>query len=167
MTKQFLFIVCLITFNVNAKHIRSEFHDKMFSEEGLYQIMESASYPNNTITKGYKGVCYTMYADHCFLPTSKWSYFNSGVDLIEEAISQNKQNVELRYIRLLIQLNAPGFLGYASNINEDLTLFYTKIDTYNITKYWKNRFIENLLAGEKMEDKDKLKLKKLKQKYAN
>jgi len=166
MIKSILIVFSLISLNLSAKSIRSEFHNKMFSEEGLYQIMETTTYANNEITMGYKGVCNTMYADHCFLPTSKLSYFNSGVDMIEASISKNKTNVELRYMRLLVQLNAPGFLGYSSNINSDLAFFYSKISTYKISNYWKKRFVENLLAGEKLEDKDKFKLKKLYQKYA-
>ncbi len=167
MIQKFAFLLLLLTaLNSFSLDIRKDFHDKMFSEEGLLELMESESYPTNSITVGYKGVCHTMYADYCFLPTSKLSYFNTGVDFLEKAINKDKSNTELRYMRLLVQLNAPGFLGYTDNISEDINYFVKNLKSYSISDYWKKRFIENLLAGENLSASDKAKLTTLQNKLA-
>ncbi len=52
-------------------------------------------------------------------PISKLNTFKEGKKNIEQAIKKEPENVELRFIRLSVQKNAPSFLGYKSNINED------------------------------------------------
>ena len=42
-----------------------------------------------------------------------------GKENIEEAIRKEPNNTELRFIRLSVQKNAPSFLGYKSNVQED------------------------------------------------
>ena len=56
----------------------------------------------------------------CFSPISKWNTFKKGKGNIEQAIKIEPDNVELRFIRLSIQKNIPSFLGYKSNIDEDI-----------------------------------------------
>jgi len=45
--------------------------------------------------------------------------FNSGKQNIDAALGLDPENVEIRFIRLSVQKNAPSFLGYNSNIKED------------------------------------------------
>jgi hypothetical protein len=52
-------------------------------------------------------------------PREKLGLFKSGHIKLEAAINADKQNAEFRFLRLLIQENAPKFLGYHSNMNED------------------------------------------------
>jgi hypothetical protein len=52
-------------------------------------------------------------------PSEKLSLFKSGLKKLEAAINADKLNAEFRFLRLLIQENAPKFLGYHSNMNED------------------------------------------------
>jgi 1-aminocyclopropane-1-carboxylate deaminase/D-cysteine desulfhydrase-like pyridoxal-dependent ACC family enzyme len=54
-------------------------------------------------------------------PKDKLEVFKKGKDLLEKAITANKKNTEYRFLRLMIQENAPKILKYSSNINEDAT----------------------------------------------
>jgi len=38
--------------------------------------------------------------------------FKKGHELLENAIKEDPNNTEFRFLRLMIQENAPGFLGY-------------------------------------------------------
>ena len=50
-------------------------------------------------------------------PVSKLRLFKRGHRLLEAAIKQDPDNAEFRFLRLMIQENAPGILGY--KIDED------------------------------------------------
>jgi hypothetical protein len=50
-------------------------------------------------------------------PFYKLWLFKKGHELLEDAIKEDPNNTEFRFLRLMIQENAPGFLGY--NDSED------------------------------------------------
>lgn len=52
-------------------------------------------------------------------PANKLSCFKEGMSMLEKAIEKDKTNPEYRFLRLLIQENAPRFLGYYENLDED------------------------------------------------
>lgn len=52
-------------------------------------------------------------------PGKKLKTFRAGNKELEAAISQNKDNAEYRFMRLMIQENAPGILGYKGEIETD------------------------------------------------
>jgi uncharacterized protein YehS (DUF1456 family) len=77
---------------------------------------------------GYKGCATMIMAKHSFNPMNKLSYFKRGKNMLEHAISKDSNNIELRYLRLSIQLNAPAFLGYKSRISKDKKLIKESIN---------------------------------------
>jgi hypothetical protein len=52
-------------------------------------------------------------------PTTKLHLFKVGHKLLEDAINKDPKNAEFRFLRLMIQENAPGFLGYKSDTEKD------------------------------------------------
>ena len=52
-------------------------------------------------------------------PGKKLRTFKAGHKDLEASISQNKDNAEYRFMRLMIQENAPGILGYKGEIETD------------------------------------------------
>ena len=125
---------------------RTKFHTSEHTKVFLNEMIQGASTSNPEIDLAYKGVCQAMLAEHTYSPWSKWSYFNKGTSLVEESISVNGNLLENRYLRLLIQLNSPSFLGYNKNIKEDLDYILKNIKSTNqITKYWKEIFIKSLI----------------------
>lgn len=75
---------------------------------------------NSSLTLGYLGAYQAVWANHAINPFQKLNTFSKGKKNIEEAIKKDFKNVELRYLRYSIQKNAPGFLNYKNNIEEDL-----------------------------------------------
>ncbi len=67
----------------------------------------------------YLGALQTIWANHNVSPISKLNTFKKGKDNIELAIVAAPENVEIRFIRLSVQKNAPSFLFYNSNIMGD------------------------------------------------
>ena len=52
-------------------------------------------------------------------PVSKLKLFKKGHTLLEAAIKQDPNNTEFRFLRLMIQENAPGILGYKVDEEKD------------------------------------------------
>jgi hypothetical protein len=67
----------------------------------------------------YQAMFYFMLAKHAWLPPSKWNYFLKGKKTLEAVIEKSPNNVELLYLRFIIQTNLPEFLGYYQNIETD------------------------------------------------
>ena len=144
--------------------IREDFHNLGQDKSELEKIIENTSYSNNVLSEAYKGLCQTMMAEHVFWPKSKISYFNKGKEKINLAISASPDNCELRYIRLLVQLNAPGFLDYNHEVTVDFDLFCVLLPSIKADKQWRPKFIDGLLNTRKISDSQKEILTTLKQK---
>jgi len=52
-------------------------------------------------------------------PGKKLNLFKAGHKQLEAAINREKDNAEFRFLRLMIQENAPGVLGYKTDIKSD------------------------------------------------
>lgn len=115
-------IFFLISFHATGLDVVRANYSKLVSDKGLCKkmIAEFAEAKNNSATHlAYLGGLQTIWANHLFSPISKFHTFKEGKKNIEQAIKKEPDNVELRFIRLSVQKNAPSFLRYKSNINED------------------------------------------------
>ncbi len=75
--------------------------------------------PESYLLSGYKGANIMIGASYVFNPISKLNKFNKGRKLVEDAIKNEPNNLELRYLRFTLQTNLPRFLGYTNQINRD------------------------------------------------
>ncbi|MBS1598050.1 MAG: hypothetical protein JST75_07475 [Bacteroidetes bacterium] len=55
-------------------------------------------------------------------PGKKLKIFKSGHQKLESAIQRDPGNIEFRFLRLMIQENAPGILGYKKEMQKDSEL---------------------------------------------
>lgn len=113
---------------------------------------------------GYQGLANCVSANYAFWPSTKWSFFKTGKAKIEFAIKQNSTNPELRYIRLMVQLNAPDLVGYSDEVTSDMNFFIQHLSNYSIDRKWKVRFIDNLMKTEYISQIHLNQLKSLKHK---
>ena len=137
--------------------IRDNFHSMELNEKNVENMINSIN--NNTEHEllAYRGVCKTMMAKYVFWPASKIEYFNDGKEDIENAIQNNPENIEIRYLRLLIQLNTPNFLGYNDNIDDDATVFLDQIQDSNYELQWKIKFIDSILSSKNISEEQRAK----------
>lgn len=97
-------------------------YDKVITDKVLCKkmISELEKIKNDSaINLAYLGGYKTIWANHVFSPIAKLSSFKNGKINIEQAVNLEPNNVEIRFIRLSVQKNAPAFLGYKSNVKED------------------------------------------------
>lgn len=98
---------------------------------------------NNAVYLGYLGGFQAIWANHVGNPLSKLKTFNRGKANIEKSIKQDPNNPELRYIRLSIQKNVPGILGYKSMIATDTE--FLKLHKNEITSPTVLKNVDSLL----------------------
>lgn len=149
----------------SSSDIRRDFHDNKLEKADLKHILDNTKYLDSPTTDAYLGMCESMMAEHLFLPTLKLQSFNKGKKKIEKAIKALPENAELRYIRLMVQLNTPNFLNYNDDIQSDLDLFVDQIDVEIIDDKWKIIFVNNLLGANKLNEDRRIQLISLKNKY--
>lgn len=94
--------------------------------------IEKADVSQDNTLLGYKGAVWMARARHAANPMHKLSYFNQGKGWLEAALIKEPENVELRFLRLTIQVNVPSILGYSDKKRTDLTFVESRIPTLRI-----------------------------------
>ncbi|MCX7728363.1 MAG: hypothetical protein N2203_02725 [Bacteroidia bacterium] len=121
----------------------------------LYYIneLEKTNIPE---IQGYRAMFSFMMANHSFDPFSKWHYFLKGKKILEEQINKNKQNIELRFLRFVIQTNIPSILGYYQSTNEDKSILLDALKNNKISdEDLKNRMIKILKQNKNLSESEK------------
>lgn len=85
--------------------------------EKMISILEP--YQEEPLWLGYKGVATMIMAKHVFSPFKKMSLFKEGKGILNDAIAMDSDNMELRFLRFSAQTQAPSFLGYKDDVEED------------------------------------------------
>jgi hypothetical protein len=126
--KAFLFLILFIAPNLitfakgdDLLEVRKAYYLAVDNEESLKafeNILINFNNPDNTIL-GYIGMSFMLKAKYSWLPNDKWEYFNKGKKFLESAISNDPNNIELRFMRFCIQNNTPSFLAYNKNLEKD------------------------------------------------
>lgn len=158
----FVLSMILLSFSVEQKHIRTVYHESIDDECQLQTIAVSKSYGTSDLTRAYQGFALSTSADFAFLPTTKWTRFSRGRDMVEAAIKSSPNNPEIRYIRIMIQTHAPAIVDYRENINEDLEVFEKNIGSYDVDEVWKSKFVKNMLTGPHVSEVQKKKINSIK-----
>ena len=97
----------------------------------------------NSILVGYTGMSHLLLAKHGYNPYTQLKEFYKGRDLLEKAIKMDNNNIELRFLRLTVQSNAPFFLNYSGKIDDDKELIsknYTKLEDVDLGSRIKSFF---------------------------
>ena len=106
--------------DIDTKAYRQSFFSIDSEEEAVdFELFCRDHAQDSPVGLAYAGWSKTRLAEFGMNPFSKWSHFSEGRDQIEEAIALEENNPEIRLIRLSIQLHAPDFLGYNSQIEFD------------------------------------------------
>ena len=159
----FILLYIMIGINIGYGEIREDFHSNEPDKQHLLSVIKDTQYNESTISLAYLGLCEAMMAEHLFLPTSKIGSFNKGKQKVEQAIKNDPENLELRYIRLLIQLNSPKIVNYFTNIPGDLEYFVENLNQQISDKQWRMIFVNNLLAAKNLSKDQENQLLSLKQ----
>jgi hypothetical protein len=106
-----------------ASFSKSEFFKVISSNDaaGLTKMIDKIQKINQSSDQmAYLGTLKMKKAEYLKTPKDKLAVFKEGKELLEKAILKNNKNAEYRFLRLIIQENAPKVLKYNANIKEDV-----------------------------------------------
>jgi hypothetical protein len=120
------FIIALLSLpfqifaNDNFSTIRKNLALAPENKSVCYEMLNSLEKnKENVKAMGYLGAFTMIKANHQLNPIKKIGSFNEGKKILEKAIAQAPNDVELRYVRYAIQISIPKFLAYNANLIED------------------------------------------------
>ncbi len=122
----FIFVFCSLVFssagNDDLIHLRDLYYKASVNRkdaEVFSEAVAATSSIKSSLASGYAGMAWMIKANHAYNPYNKLSYFLKGKALLDDAITADPKEVELRFLRFCVQTNAPAFLGYSGKIAED------------------------------------------------
>ena len=74
---------------------------------------------NFPLLKAYNGVALAILAKHSWNPYTKLENVKSGLKNINEAVSSQNSDLEIRFLRFSVEENIPSVVPFTSHINED------------------------------------------------
>ena len=75
----------------------------------------------------YNIISHLMQCNFIFNPFVKYTTFTKSTQQLDSMIYLNPQYTEIRFLRYLVQLNCPRFLGYRTNLENDYKFIMSKI----------------------------------------
>jgi hypothetical protein len=99
--------------------VRKWFLQSNVSEKDCHELLRIEDASNNPVLLAYKSCGRMMSANFGLNPFVKLASFNQGKNELESCILNAPEQAELRYLRFMIQSNAPTFLNYHGSIEKD------------------------------------------------
>lgn len=122
------FLFSLIYSIQDLEQIRKDYISASKERESAAALMEQLSAiteEDKKVLVAYKGAVTALMAKYTKGNRERKQLFEDGVRLLEYALSEEPDNIEIRCLRLSIQENSPKFLKYHSNIGEDKSFILT------------------------------------------
>lgn len=139
-----LFIGLSVFTSSDVEKVRNQFPyiDSLEECETNIQLLQ---HEDTAIAKAYTAAMVLMKSRFVKSPIKKFQNFKKGKKALNQIIDKNPENIEFRYIRYGFQKNIPKFLGYNSNIEEDLNFIEKNMAASDYSKSFKKKMIQNLL----------------------
>ena len=131
--KSLVILFVYTVFFLNITEVQEEFH-RLNNEDEELIFIEKYHGDLNPSVQAYICAVEMKQAEYRFNPMSKLRIFKKTKNKLEELILKNPKNIDLRYVRLLLQEKTPELLGYKDNIQEDKLFLQKELSLNNISK---------------------------------
>ena len=133
---------------VSIEKVRDQFFMLSKTEDAalkLYLSMEKTDLSKNPVLLAYRGASSAAAAGYVSGVRKKLEFFNHGKDELEKAVGLKPLDAEIRFLRLATQLNAPGFLGYSSEIKNDKAIIIKTLQSVDANH--QNAYLYHQICG--------------------
>ncbi|UPL50100.1 hypothetical protein [Hymenobacter sublimis] len=126
---RFLFLSFLLTLSTlvsteanpySVAHLRRQYQQAATSKEAgekFYQLM-AAYDKQDAVVLAYKAAAEAIRARDASM-FNKLTYVQNASKLFDQAVKLDSNNAEIRFLRLSVESNLPGFLGLSPHVEED------------------------------------------------
>lgn len=123
-----LVLVSMLLVSVFSFAQSKKVYDALSSSEValIDEQLKSLEANDKPLSKAYEGALLMKKAGLIKGAGKKLEVFKAGREKLEKAIEGDTDNGEFRFLRLMIQENAPDILGYSKSIQEDAVLVEKK-----------------------------------------
>ena len=113
----------------DLEYIRETFYAAVDSENSLDELAayidekfteDKESYP--VLVLAYEGGLQSLKAKYSPFPISKFIYVKKALKILESAIEEAPENLEIRFLRFAILHNIPSIMGYGKERKNDAQL---------------------------------------------
>lgn len=142
-----LLFFCFSLFSNAQNDIRNAFIQASSSKEKakeFYELMSNYK-QNNSVILSYLGASEIIYVR--FFPDRRTNFLRRGKQNIEDAVSQNPNLLEIRFVRLCVQENLPKVVPYRKNIQEDKKII---IENFHLQNPELQQYIKNYVEKSKV-----------------
>jgi hypothetical protein len=144
---QVFLLLLFSTFNLSSscdiEQIRSTFFS-IEEESEIVNYIELCNESDCQESQYYKAVAIMWKASYTYWPHQKFSYFTEGRDMLEDLIKTYPDDTELRFLRYIVQVNTPRFLGYYSNTEKDLIFINSNLNNEDYSESHKELIRETI-----------------------
>lgn len=125
-----LFFVLLVAFTApsNIAQLRSEYLKAQSSSSAVDKLMSLTNGQSDALSKAYRGAAWAFKAKHHFNPAKKLDYVKTGLLTLNQAVTIDPKDIEVRFIRFSIEENIPSIVSFTSHLKEDKQFILDNID---------------------------------------
>jgi hypothetical protein len=103
----------------NLIRIRTLFNTAHLDKNDCNELIQLTVNSSNEVERAYLAAGLMVSSKYLINPFKISKIFNEGKVQLEDLVSENFEEAEIRFLRYSIQLNTPKFIGYSKNIDED------------------------------------------------
>lgn len=123
----------------NINDVRNKIFYSEFNLDKSLQLISDIKSLNLTdpIIKAYVGATEMLAAKYSWNPISKISFLKNGINKVNEAVSNDTENIEIRFLRFYIENSLPKYLGLSHDLSADKEIIIRHLENLadlNITK---------------------------------
>lgn len=118
---QFVFVSALFSQSISTSFSKPDYFKAISSDDlnMINNVLKTFTGTSNNEKTAYEGALLMKKAGLVSGLSDKLSIFKAGRIKLEEAIDLQGENAEFRFLRIIIQENAPDFLGYYHQLETD------------------------------------------------
>ena len=137
-----LYLYFILLFQNTTPNYIEAYHDITDKNQEL-QFIERYKNSKDVSEQAYVISLQMKQAEYKIFPWAKLSIFNTGKSKLEALISENPENIDLRYVRLVIQEQLPKLLNYHAHIETDKAFLQDLLNKPDHTDYLDSYILEN------------------------
>ncbi len=130
----FLILNCQISKSDNLNKIRKSYLNASLNEDSCKNFilsLKKVKIEESPLLEAYKISAEMINIKYLKNPFRKFNLFNHYSKKLNLIVNENPMQIEIRFLRYLVQINSPKYLLYNSNIDEDLKFIRNNVSFEN------------------------------------
>ncbi len=125
-------VFVLFSFFANGEDltaIRKTFHNAVLDKGKVKEFHDFINKldDEDATVNAYKAVSKALYAQVEWNPFRKYQLVSDFSEIINQAVNEESDNFEIRFLRLCIEYHLPRFLGFSSNMTGDKAIIMSQL----------------------------------------